>query len=191
MIIPKFVILKGLNNIITFFFFVVPEVLLGTEIYTSLLLQVVHQIHNYNKTCKVHARGAQLSDLQHLFDSSQLTRTQTETGHKCLRLVYNNTYTRSDPGLIVHYNIKYSEYIMSLLLLYGYMSIYMIQQLRICCLEHMHITVVQNSYYSLGILKAINQHPNRTNNYFTVSIDYINTKFSQIYQYIVRRTKLI
>lgn len=63
MIIPKFVILKGLNNFLTFFFLVVPEVLLGTEIYTSLLLQVVNQIHNYNRTCKVHhARGAHSSD---------------------------------------------------------------------------------------------------------------------------------
>lgn len=59
------------------------------------------------------------------------------------------------------------------------MSIYMIQQLRICCLEHMHITVVQNSYISLGILKAINQHPNGINVYVINSIEYLNSNFSQ------------
>lgn len=55
----------------------------------------------------------------------------------------------------------------------------MVQQLRIYCLEHMHITVVQNSYISLGILKAINQHPNGINVYVTDSIEYLNTNFSQ------------
>lgn len=46
------------------------------------------------------------------------------------------------------------------------MSIDTIQQLTIYCLEHMHITVVQNSYKSLEILETIKQHPNRRNIYY-------------------------
>lgn len=52
MIIPKFVILKGLNNFNIFFSWYSRGSFRHWNLH-NLLLQVVHQIHNYNRTCKV------------------------------------------------------------------------------------------------------------------------------------------